>query len=367
MTARPRFLSDVSSEPRRRRLVEVETSWLPAGVLASAVPRLRVGLESVDGGRRRCTLTCDRRMRTRVSVDTRALAAVAAFALVGSASAFRPFANLALRVPARPLAGPSAASPIPCYPAPAPDVARLYGAARYLRTPSSSGALAAAVDFAARAHDDQRRRSGEPYIVHPLHVATVLAELRMDSDTVIAGLLHDVVEDTDTTLGEIEAAFGAGVASIVSGVTDEAGRPDPENQEELLLSMSSEWRVALVKLADRLHNMRTLRHMPRPKQLAKARETMALYVPLAERLSIAPLADELLALSAATLTPSPLYRFAPRKLAATVARLNVPDTLAATLKQLDIDLDAAAGSWKTHAALNAAEPLVLSPCTSVEC
>ncbi|EGB06871.1 hypothetical protein AURANDRAFT_6481, partial [Aureococcus anophagefferens] len=147
------------------------------------------------------------------------------------------------------------------------------------------------------------RKSGEPFIVHPLHVATVLADLRMDADTVMAGLLHDTVEDTSLTVGDIQATFGDAVARIVEGVTDEPTQIDSENQQDLLLSMSSEWRVALVKLADRLHNMRTLKHMPKEKRIKKAKETMELFVPLARKMGITPIYEELLDLCSETLLP----------------------------------------------------------------
>ena len=134
---------------------------------------------------------------------------------------------------------------------------KLRAATRYLGTDDAARVCVNALDFAARAHEGQRRKSGEPYIIHPIEVACVLAELKLDSETIIAALLHDVVEDTDRTLDDIRAEFGDAVASIVSGVTDESAS-DADNQRALLLAMGTEWRVALVKLADRLHNMRTL-------------------------------------------------------------------------------------------------------------
>ena len=106
-----------------------------------------------------------------------------------------------------------------------------------------------ALEYAAKAHEGQRRKSGEPFVIHPIEVACVLAEMRMDSDTLCAGLLHDVVEDTSYTVDDMRERFGPAVANIVAGVTDEDGAADADNERELLLAMSAEWRVALVKLA----------------------------------------------------------------------------------------------------------------------
>mmetsp|Transcript_63665 Transcript_63665/g.168274 ORF Transcript_63665/g.168274 Transcript_63665/m.168274 type:complete len:198 (+) Transcript_63665:231-824(+) len=125
----------------------------------------------------------------------------------------------------------------------------------------------------------------------------------MDSDTIVAGLLHDVVEDTLYDADDICTRFGHQVARIVTGVTDADARPDIDNQRDLLLAMSAEWRVVLVKLADRLHNMRTLGAMPQHKQVRKARETMELFVPLAARVGVTPLEGELRRLSTAHLHP----------------------------------------------------------------
>merc|ERR1740130_1545137 len=164
--------------------------------------------------------------------------------------------------------------------------------------------LEEALLFASSAHAGQRRKSGEPYIVHPIETATILAELRMDTDTVIAGLLHDTVEDTDVSADDIRRKFGNGVANIVEGVTDgPKGVPDETNQCALLLAMSMDWRIVLVKLADRLHNMRTLGAMPREKQIRKAQETMSIFVPLARELGVSQLEEELEMRCAQTLFP----------------------------------------------------------------
>jgi len=153
------------------------------------------------------------------------------------------------------------------------------------------------VEYATAAHEGQRRKSGEPFVVHPIEVACILAELKMDSDTIIAGLLHDTVEDTDVSTEDICERFGSAVSSIVSGVTDGDGRREVDNQRDLLLAMSSEWRVVLVKLADRLHNMRTLGAMPVAKQVRKSKETMELFVPLARAVGVHQLEEELQRLS----------------------------------------------------------------------
>src|ERR1035437_9067488 len=154
--------------------------------------------------------------------------------------------------------------------------------------------------FALEQHEGQKRASGEPYVLHPLEVALVLAELKMDSTAIAAGLLHDAVEDTDVTTGEIERRFGDQVAHIVEGVTklDKikfANREDhqAENIRKMLLAMVTDVRVVIIKLADRLHNMRTLEHLPQEKRQKIARETLDVYAPLAHRLGMGKLRGEL--------------------------------------------------------------------------
>lgn len=217
------------------------------------------------------------------------------------------------------------------YPAPADAVAKLAANTRYLR--HHAAAIDEALDFASRAHEGQRRKSGEPYIIHPIEVACILGELKMDVDTIMAGLLHDVLEDTDVTLGELSSRFGPAVASIVAGVTDSTATAPADNQRELLLAMSAEWRVVLLKLSDRLHNMRTLEHMPRAKQLKKAKETLDLFVPLAKRVGVAPLHAELQRLSTAYVNPFPtatktlLGQRVGGAILTRIARLQYPGTL----------------------------------------
>jgi GTP pyrophosphokinase len=155
-------------------------------------------------------------------------------------------------------------------------------------------------EFCVRHHEGQMRASGEPYIIHPLEVAEVLAEMKMDATAIAAGLLHDSVEDTPATNEEIEAEFGDQVAHIVEGVTkidkiQFANREDrqAENVRKMLLAMVSDVRVVLIKLADRLHNMRTLEHLQPDRQEAIARETQDIYAPLAHRLGMGKVRGEL--------------------------------------------------------------------------
>jgi GTP pyrophosphokinase len=165
-------------------------------------------------------------------------------------------------------------------------------------TPQDLELVRRAYDTATAAHSGQDRRSGEPYIVHPEAVAGILADLRLDAKTISAALLHDVAEDTAITLANLTVAFGPEVASMVDGVTKLEGMagmatlpvdsrdPQVENFRKLLLAMVNDVRVVLIKLADRLHNMRTLHHMPSDKQRKTSRETLDIYAPLASVLGI---------------------------------------------------------------------------------
>jgi GTP pyrophosphokinase len=167
--------------------------------------------------------------------------------------------------------------------------------------PGTDGELIArAYDFAERAHRGQNRKSGDPYFTHPVAVASIITELRLDAASVAAGLLHDVVEDTGTTLTEMESAFGQEVAFLVDGVTKLSkinfiSKEDrqAENFRKMLVAMARDIRVLLVKLCDRLDNMRTLEHMKPEAQDRIARETMEIYAPLANRLGIARFKSEL--------------------------------------------------------------------------
>ncbi|MCL1924716.1 MAG: RelA/SpoT family protein, partial [Defluviitaleaceae bacterium] len=166
--------------------------------------------------------------------------------------------------------------------------------------------------FAVKAHKHQRRRSGEPYITHPIAVTNILADLKLDRETLIAGLLHDVVEDTKYTSENIEELFGEEVAFIVAGVTKllkkqfqytDAGGKYANNYKNMLLGSSKDPRVILVKIADRLHNMKTLEHMTPEKQKEKATETMNIYAPLALNFGISEWRTELEDLSFKYLHP----------------------------------------------------------------
>jgi guanosine-3',5'-bis(diphosphate) 3'-pyrophosphohydrolase len=171
-----------------------------------------------------------------------------------------------------------------------------------------------AYEFSEKAHDGQIRRSGEPYIFHPLGVAAILAELRLDLPTIATGLLHDTVEDTDVTLDEIEKEFGEEVRHIVDGVTKiskmhfrNTHEKQGENIRKMIVAMGKDVRVVLVKLADRLHNMRTLNHMPPEKQSRIADETLDIYAPLAGRLGISSIKIELEDLSFRYAQPESYY------------------------------------------------------------
>ena len=172
-----------------------------------------------------------------------------------------------------------------------------------------------AYDFASRAHQGQRRDSGDWYIFHPLEVALILAELEMDVTTISAGLLHDVIEDTDVTLAEIKTMFGDEIGLLVDGVTKLGRVPlmsreeqQAENLRKMFLAMAQDIRVVLIKLADRLHNMRTLGHLPWDRQSRIAKETLEIYAPLAHRLGMWRIKWELEDLALRYLEPGEYYK-----------------------------------------------------------
>ena len=172
-----------------------------------------------------------------------------------------------------------------------------------------------AYKFASEAQEGQKRKSGEPYIIHPLCVAIILADLELDKETIVAGLLHDAVEDTWMTYEEVEKEFGSEVALLVDGVTKlgqlsysaDKVEVQAENLRKMFLAMAKDIRVILIKLADRLHNMRTLQYMRPEKQQEKARETMDIYAPIAMRLGISKIKVELDDLSLKYLKPDVYY------------------------------------------------------------
>jgi len=167
-----------------------------------------------------------------------------------------------------------------------------------------------AFTFAAKAHEGQQRRSGEPFIMHPVGVATICAGLRLDEQTIAAALLHDVVEDTDTELAAIREEFGEEIAALVDGVTkltrvqfQSREQAEAENYRKMVVAMAADVRVILVKLADRLHNLRTIEYLGRQKQVQKSKEALEVYAPLAHRLGIHALKWELEDLAFQTLHP----------------------------------------------------------------
>ena len=180
--------------------------------------------------------------------------------------------------------------------------------------------LASAIDYATEKHTGQKRKSGEPYINHPLAVAEILIEWGMDIDTVVAGVLHDTVEDTDATLDELESLFGRDVAFLVDGVTKvsqaRAGMRSldsylphtKDNLTKLMIAVGEDVRVIIIKLADRLHNMRTLQFMSPEKQKKIARETIEVFAPLADRLNMGRVRVQLEELSFKYLMPKDFHR-----------------------------------------------------------
>ena len=190
------------------------------------------------------------------------------------------------------------------------DVRELVDTYRSKHPKADTTLLTRAYHAAAEAHEGQVRRSGDPYIVHPLAVATILAELGLDEITLAAALLHDAVEDTAISLDDVTRDFGPQVAVMVDGVTkldrvrfDSKEAQQAATMRKMLVAMAKDIRVLLIKLADRLHNMRTIAALPREKQERIARETIDVYAPLAHRLCIGGIKWQLEDLAFATLYP----------------------------------------------------------------
>jgi guanosine-3',5'-bis(diphosphate) 3'-pyrophosphohydrolase len=189
--------------------------------------------------------------------------------------------------------------------------------------------------IADTAHKDQMRKSGEAYIIHPLCVAIILADLELDKETIVAGLLHDVVEDTVMTTKELAEEFGGEVALLVDGVTKlgqlsysaDKVEVQAENLRKMFLAMAKDIRVILIKLADRLHNMRTLKYMRPEKQKEKARETMDIYAPIAQRLGISKIKIELDDLSLKYLEPEVYYDLVDKISQRKSARIEFVDSI----------------------------------------
>jgi GTP diphosphokinase / guanosine-3',5'-bis(diphosphate) 3'-diphosphatase len=157
-----------------------------------------------------------------------------------------------------------------------------------------------AYEYSARMHAEQTRESGEPYVTHPLNVALIIAQLKLDLPSIITGLLHDVVEDTKASLDEVRELFGSEVATLVDGVTkvskitfSSRAEKQAENFRKMVIAMAHDIRVVLIKLADRLHNMRTLSHLAQDRREEIAHETLEIYAPIAHRLGIYWLKSEL--------------------------------------------------------------------------
>ena len=188
---------------------------------------------------------------------------------------------------------------------------KLIATIRAYRPTTDLSEIEKAYKIASKAHEGQKRKSGEPYIIHPLCVAIILAELELDKETIVAGILHDVVEDTVMTREEIAKEFSEEVALLVDGVTkltqldlsQDKIEVQAENQRKMILAMAKDIRVILIKLADRLHNLRTMQYQSPAKQIEKSRETMDIYAPLAHRLGISKIKVELDDLSMQYLYP----------------------------------------------------------------
>ena len=204
----------------------------------------------------------------------------------------------------------------------------LLKASFYIREKGDVKIIRRAFDLAVKAHSNMRRKSGEPYILHPLAVAKIAAqEIGLGTTSIVCALLHDVVEDTSITLEIIEEKFGKKTAQIIDGLTKNSGvfdhksSPQAENFRKMMLTLGEDVRVILIKLCDRLHNMRTLEHMSRSAQLKIASETLYLYAPLAHRLGLYNIKTEMEDLSLKYTEPD-IFLFLKKKLAETKEQRN---------------------------------------------
>jgi len=216
---------------------------------------------------------------------------------------------------------------------------------------ASSDIISRAYDYAKDMHGDQMRASGEPYYTHPVEVASILADMHMDTATIITAILHDTLEDTEATVADLEGIFGKEVATLVNGVSkltriesQTVEGKQAENFRKLVLAMSEDVRVLLVKLADRLHNMRTLHHIDKPEKRKRiARETIEIYAPLAERIGLHKIKEELEDLSFGHLNPeareSITNRLSYLRKEGTELVKNIIKSLTQLLKEQDIDAD----------------------------
>ncbi|MCM3880695.1 MAG: bifunctional (p)ppGpp synthetase/guanosine-3',5'-bis(diphosphate) 3'-pyrophosphohydrolase [Vicinamibacterales bacterium] len=217
--------------------------------------------------------------------------------------------------------------------------------------------------FSALEHKGQVRHSGEPYLIHPLEVASILADMRLDPVAIAAGLLHDVVEDTLTTIEKIQEHFGAEVAHVVEGVTKISAIPfssseerQAENFRKMLLAMVDDIRVILVKLADRLHNMRTLEHMSDERQQKTAQETLDIYAPIANRLGMSKIKNELEELSFKYLDPDGYQALTAkvenRRKAAEIEIEDLKKTITAKLSEAQVPVISVDGRLKRLYSIN---------------